>query len=68
MVESSELGAHPEELSHQSYLVFQSPAGKPKSRLERSLSVFADVRAGEGITAAMMTANIFLLLGAYYLL
>jgi AAA family ATP:ADP antiporter len=41
---------------------------KPKSRIERLLSVFADVRAGEGVTALLMTANIFLLLGAYYLL
>jgi hypothetical protein len=59
---------HPEALSHQSFPVFRSLDTKPTSRLERSLSVFADVRAGEGLTAVMMMANIFLLLGAYYLL
>jgi AAA family ATP:ADP antiporter len=32
------------------------------------MSVFADVRGGEGVTAMLMTANIFLLLAAYYLL
>ena len=62
------LRTHPEELSHQSFPVFRSLDVRPKSRLERLLSVFADVRAGEGITAVMMTASIFLLLGAYYLL
>lgn len=36
-----------------------------KSWLDRSLSLFADVRAGEGATAALMLANIFLLLVCY---
>jgi ATP:ADP antiporter, AAA family len=36
-----------------------------KSWLDRTLSVFADVRAGEGATAALMLANIFLLLVCY---
>ena len=36
-----------------------------KSWLDRSLSVFADVKAGEGVTAALMLANIFLLLVCY---
>ncbi|RPI54207.1 MAG: hypothetical protein EHM55_11500 [Acidobacteria bacterium] len=36
-----------------------------KSWLDRTLSIFADVRAGEGATAALMLANIFLLLVCY---
>src|SRR5262245_62850716 len=36
-----------------------------KSWLDRTLSIFADVRAGEGVTAALMLANIFLLLVCY---
>jgi AAA family ATP:ADP antiporter len=32
------------------------------------LSLFADVRAGEGVGALLLTFNVFLLLGAYYLL
>jgi AAA family ATP:ADP antiporter len=40
----------------------------PKSALERLLSVFADVRAGEGPGALLLAVNVFLLLAAYYLL
>ena len=36
-----------------------------KSWLDRALSIFADVRAGEGATAALMLVNIFLLLVCY---
>src|SRR5919109_2476321 len=36
-----------------------------KSWLDRSLSAFADVRAGEGLTAVLMMVNIFLLLVCY---
>src|SRR5688572_12749042 len=36
-----------------------------KSWLDRALSVFADVKAGEGATAALMLVNIFLLLVCY---
>jgi len=36
-----------------------------KSWLDRALSLFTDVRPGEGATAALMTANIFLLLICY---
>jgi len=68
MVESLPPKAHSETLSHQSFPVFRSLEARPKNRIERLLSLFADVRPGEGITALMMTANIFLLLGAYYLL
>jgi AAA family ATP:ADP antiporter len=36
-----------------------------KTRLDRALSIFADVRAGEGPTAVLMLVNIFLLLVCY---
>lgn len=36
-----------------------------KSALERLLSIFADVRAGEGISALLLTANIFYILAFY---
>jgi AAA family ATP:ADP antiporter len=38
------------------------------SRLERFLRLFTDVRPGEGGTALLMFANVFLILGAYYLI
>jgi ATP:ADP antiporter, AAA family len=37
----------------------------PKSALERALSLFTDVRAGEGVTAALMLLNVFVLLVCY---
>src|SRR5687767_15988372 len=36
-----------------------------KSMLDRALSLFANVKAGEGATAALMLVNIFLLLVCY---
>jgi AAA family ATP:ADP antiporter len=46
-----------------------APSREPsKGLLDRFLGVFADVRAGEGITASLLMLNIFLLLSAYYLL
>lgn len=36
--------------------------------LDRFLRIFADVRAGEGTTALLLTLDIFLLLTAYYIL
>jgi AAA family ATP:ADP antiporter len=40
----------------------------PKSPLERALGLFAEVRAGEGLTAVLLTLDVFLLLTCYYLL
>ncbi len=48
--------------------VFRALGEQPKSRVEKLLSVFADVRAGEGMSALLLTLNVFLLLAAYYLL
>jgi AAA family ATP:ADP antiporter len=36
--------------------------------LDRALAIFSAVRAGEGIGALLLAANVFLLLGAYYIL
>ncbi len=42
--------------------------GRPKSILERFLGFFAEVRGGEGLTALLLTANIFLILTSYYIM
>jgi AAA family ATP:ADP antiporter len=39
-----------------------------RSRFERWLGAFADVRPGEGPTALLLAANVFLILMAYYVL
>jgi ATP:ADP antiporter, AAA family len=39
-----------------------------KSLLERILSIITDVRAGEGLGAVLLTADLTVLLGGYYLL
>lgn len=39
-----------------------------RSLLDRLLGVFAPVRAGESTTALILAANVFLLLGSYYIL
>ena len=40
-------------------------ASGAKSRLDRALALFTDVRAGEGATAVLMLVNVFLLLVCY---
>jgi AAA family ATP:ADP antiporter len=62
------LVTHPELKSHQSIPYFKALGERPKSPLDRALSVFADVRAGEGVGALLLASNIFLMLAAYYLL
>lgn len=42
--------------------------GRSGSGLDRFLRLFSDVRAGEGLTAIILTANVFLLLSAYYVI
>jgi AAA family ATP:ADP antiporter len=59
------LVTHPETQSHQSFPVFRVLGEPRKSALERMLAIFADVRAGEGVTTVLMTLNVFLLLAAY---
>jgi AAA family ATP:ADP antiporter len=41
---------------------------RPKSALERLLSLFADVRAGEGVGTLLLALNVFLLLAGYSLM
>src|SRR5688572_8285424 len=59
------LVTHPELRSHQSLPVFKTLGEPPKSRLEQLLSIFADVRAGEGVGTLLLALNIFLLLASY---
>lgn len=59
------LVTHPENRSHQSFPVFRVVGEPRKNALERLLSIFADVRAGEGLTTVLMTLNVFVLLAAY---
>ena len=42
--------------------------GPERTRVERWLAVWGDVRAGEGRDALLMFANVFLILTAYYIL
>jgi AAA family ATP:ADP antiporter len=44
------------------------PDEQQKSTLERMLSVFTDIRAGEGPSALLLTVNVFGLLACYYVL
>ena len=59
------LVTHPELRSHQSLPYFKALGEPPKNLLERLLSVFADVRAGEGVGTLLLALNIFLLLAGY---
>jgi AAA family ATP:ADP antiporter len=45
-----------------------TPAPPKHSRLERVLSVVADIEPGEGVTALLLTLDIFLILTAYYVI
>lgn len=63
-----ELQSRPENRTHRSFPSFAAVGEKPRSGLEKLLSVFADIRAGEGVTTLLLTVNVFLLLGGYYLL
>jgi AAA family ATP:ADP antiporter len=62
------LASHPEPQSQSSFFFFQLPGQRPKNALERVLSVFADVRAGEGISTLLLAVNVFLLLAGYSLM
>jgi AAA family ATP:ADP antiporter len=70
MMKTSEprtLVTHPEIHSHKSLPFFET-LGEPKSRLERLLSLFADVRGGEGVGTLLLALNVFLLLAGYSLM
>jgi hypothetical protein len=59
------LAADCEPASHKSFPIFETIGALLKSTLERVLSLFADVRAGEGAGTLLLTFNIFLLLAGY---
>ena len=52
----------------QSLTTIQFQHSAPRNRLERFLAHLADVRGGEGAGVLLMALNLFLLLGAYYML
>jgi AAA family ATP:ADP antiporter len=66
--EARTLLTHPELKSHHSFPFFKTVGERPKSALERSLSVFADVRAGEGVGVVLLALNIFIILACYNLM
>jgi ATP:ADP antiporter, AAA family len=48
--------------------VTSARCAQERQLLDRFLSLFTEVQHGEGIGALLLGANIFLLLGAYYIL
>lgn len=68
MTPREQLQSQPELRSQRSFPSFTQVGAKPRSPLEKFLSIFADIRAGEGVTTILLTLNVFLLLGGYYLL
>jgi len=62
------LVSHPEPPSTKSFPIFKAIGERPKNTLERALSLFADVRAGEGASTLLLALNVFLLLAAYSLM
>ncbi len=57
-----------EEQSTQSFPVFRAIGAPRRGGLDRLLSVFADVRAGEGATALLLALTAFLVFFSYYLI
>jgi len=68
MSEPKTLLKYPEPKSQLSFPLFKTEGEPPKNAVEKFLSLFADVRAGEGVSALLMALNVFLLLTGYYLL
>lgn len=69
-METHEAPANEAEVCASEQIVTPSP-GSPADRrglLEKALSVVSEVRAGEGLGALLLTLNLFLLLGTYYVL
>jgi AAA family ATP:ADP antiporter len=62
------LASHPEPQGRSSVFFLQLPGQPQKNLLERALSIFADVRSGEGATTILLAVNIFLLLAGYSLM
>ena len=54
--------------SETAYLTPPFLADTKKGPLDRFLSIFTDVRPGEGVGVMLLALNVFILLGSYYLL
>ena len=57
MQEPKTLLKYPERPSQTSFPVFKTEGEKPKSAVEKLLSLFADVRSGEGVSALLLGLN-----------
>lgn len=57
-----------EHLSHASFPIFKAIDPNPKSRLDKFLNLFADVRGGEGLGVILLFLNALTLMSGYYLL
>ena len=68
MDEPKTLLKYPERPSQISFPAFKTDGENPKNPVERFLSLFADVRAGEGLSALLLGLNVFLLLTGYAIL
>ena len=68
MAQKPDYQSIPELRSQVSFPAFNVEGEKPRDPIEKFLSLFADVRAGEGLGALILTVNVLLLLGSYYLL
>jgi AAA family ATP:ADP antiporter len=68
MVDPRTLRTNPEHQSQVSFPAFAALGEKPRGPLEKFLSIFADVRAGEGVTVLMMALTAIVILGLYQLL
>jgi AAA family ATP:ADP antiporter len=68
MAQKPDYQSIPELRSQVSFPSFTVEGEKPRGPIEKFLSLFADVRAGEGLGALLLTVNVLLLLGSYYLL
>jgi ATP/ADP translocase len=66
-IDRPEYRSRPELQATRSFPHFRTVGEPPKGRLERFLSHFADVRAGEGVGVLLLSLAVFLLLFAYYL-
>ena len=62
------VSSHPELDSHRSFPAFRTVGEPSKGWLERFLSLFSDVRGGEGSSALLLAFNVFLILAASYLI
>ena len=62
------LVSHPELASQHSFPTFQDARRSAEETARTALSIFADVRAGEGVGVLLLATNIFVILACYYLL